>query len=350
MKRPKAELEASPPADPVPRREFFRRVGAASGVALAGVAAAIWLNRRPDRFLPPEGQRLDVARFRPLELRHPLAVVEGQAVDGRTGAGNAEVTGEMVEALFDALGGIERVVREGDIVLIKPNVAFARSPLFGATTNPAVVEAVARTCLGAGAARVLVADYPINDPQGCFARTGILEAARRAGADVVLPAPEGFEPVAIQGCEVLPTWPIFIDPLRRATRIIGIAPVKHHTLSGASLTMKNWYGLLGGERNRFHQSIHAIIRDLCLLSRSMNPLLVLDGTRILFRNGPTGGSLRDVRAGNVIAGGSDPVAIDAFGAELLGLEPQGLGFIRKAQESGFGTLRWQELAPARIKV
>ena len=77
------------------------------------------------------------------------------------------------------------------------------------------------------------------------------------------------------------------------TKLIGIAPVKHHHRSGASMSMKNWYGLLGGRRNIFHQDIHTIIAELAAMVKPT--LVVLDGTTTMMANGPTGGSLADLK-------------------------------------------------------
>jgi uncharacterized protein (DUF362 family) len=86
------------------------------------------------------------------------------------------------------------------------------------------------------------------------------------------------------------------------------------------MTTKNWYGLLGGRRNQFHQDIHGIISDLALMLRPT--FVVLDGTRVLFRSGPTGGSLGDVRAGRTVVASVDTLAADAFGWDEL-LERRG---------------------------
>ena len=88
-------------------------------------------------------------------------------------------------------------------------------------------------------------------------------------------------------------------PLLRATKVIGIAPVKDHNLALASMTMKNWYGLLGGPRNRLHQRMDQTIATLASLVRPT--LSVLDGSRIMIRNGPTGGSTDDLIAGDTLA-------------------------------------------------
>ena len=69
-------------------------------------------------------------------------------------------------------------------------------------------------------------------------------------------------------------------------KLIGIAPVKDHHRSGASMSMKNWYGLMGGRRNTFHQDIREnIIKELAML---VSPtLVILDGTITMMSNGPT---------------------------------------------------------------
>ena len=107
--------------------------------------------------------------------------------------------------------------------------------------------------------------------------------------------------------------------------------VKDHNLCYASLGMKGWYGLLGGRRNQFHQAIHEIISDLGYM---ISPtLMIADGTRVLMRNGPTGGRLQDVKPGNTIVAGVDQVACDAWCYEnLLGRDPAKLAYLEMACE------------------
>jgi uncharacterized protein (DUF362 family) len=162
---------------------------------------------------------------------------------------------------------------------------------------------------------------------------------------VVLPDPSRFLPISV-GDEARPAhaitkpWPFFIQPFERADKVIGVAPLKDHNLCFASMTMKNWYGLLGGKRNRFHQDIYNIVSDLALM---MTPTLVLlDATRILMRNGPTGGRVSDVAAGDTIIAGVDQVAVDAYGYTLLGRDPESLTYLRYAHERGVGNRFWKE--------
>ena len=70
--------------------------------------------------------------------------------------------------------------------------------------------------------------------------------------------------------------------------------------------MKNWYGILGGQRNRLHQQIHQSLVDLA--SFMLPRLTIIDCYRILLRNGPTGGNLEDVGMRKTVVAGTDPVA------------------------------------------
>ena len=181
-------------------------------------------------------------------------------------------------------------------------------------------------------------------------------AATEAGAKILYPTPESMARIKLPAgkTEILDVRTMFYEPLRRADRIIGLAPLKDHNLCQASMTLKNWYGLLAGARNRFHQSIHEIVSDFAVMIRPT--LVILDATRILMRNGPTGGSTADVKPGNTVVAGFDSIAIDSFGyAELMGRDIDKLGgggesYLQKAQRRGLGTMDWRSLNPKRIQV
>ena len=117
--------------------------------------------------------------------------------------------------------------------------------------------------LQAGAKRVIVTDVSCNEPRRCFQRSGIQAAARAEDAEVILPDAELFREVDMGGV-VLKNWPVF-TPFLEADKVINLPIAKHHMLTGATLGMKNWYGILGGERNRLHQQIHKSLADLAEL-------------------------------------------------------------------------------------
>ena len=92
--------------------------------------------------------------------------------------------------------------------------------------------------------------------------------------------------------EVLDEWPIFTT-LVDADKVINVPVAKHHNLAKYTAAMKNWYGVLGGRRNRLHQNIDVSIADLATFMRPT--LVVVDAMRVLMRNGPQGGNIDDTK-------------------------------------------------------
>jgi len=315
------------------RREFLIRSSKAGLLILSSCATGYLFYNRNNSLLPANKKETvpGLPDFSVKEAGGKMAVVKG------------EDRIKTINLAFKSIGGIEKFIKKGDRVLLKVNAAFASPPLLSATTNPQLLEEVARLCYAAGASSVSVTDNPINDPASCFALTGIESAAKRAGAKVILPKESLFAPMTIEGGALIKDWPVFYQPLKNSEKVIGIAPVKDHQRSGASMTMKNWYGLLGGRRNIFHQDIHNIIKELAVMVKPT--LVILDGTVSMMTNGPTGGSLSDLKQTNTMIVGTDQVAVDAYGATLLGKSAPELAFIEKAHTAGAGNMDYRLLAP-----
>ncbi len=232
------------------------------------------------------------------------------------GIGRQGETGVTLRKALDAIGGLKRFIKPGDVVLVKPNAAFDRSPNLGATTHPEIIsELITMLYLECRAAEVKVADNPIESPADSFEKSGIKRAVENAGARVYLPDGNAFRNLHTPDAVLIKNWSFFHRPFRNVTKVIGLAPVKDHNLCSASLGIKNWYGLLGGKRNQFHQDIHEIISDLAIMIRPT--LTILDGMRVLMRNGPTGGIPSDVVMKHTIIAGTDQVAMDAWAVTNL---------------------------------
>ena len=216
----------------------------------------------------------------------------------------------MVTAALAAMGGVEHFITKGDVVVDQAQRRIRQEPGPGGD-HPAGHRGRGREALlRRGARKVIVADNPINNPESCFYKTKVGEAAEKRGAEVMMPKESYFEQLYIGGETIKGTWSMFYRPFREATKVIGVSPVKDHNLCKATVTLKNWYGLLGNPRNQFHQDIHGIISDFALM---MKPTLVIaDARKMLMRNGPTGGSLNDVKKGDAIVVGTDHVAVDSW--------------------------------------
>jgi uncharacterized protein (DUF362 family) len=308
------------------RRRFMRDLGLTAGAAAGFVALGLTsFSREPVRRVEEPALQLKDFRVEPSATRPELVVVRGTPVES------------MVREAVGRLGGIGRFVSKGERVLLKPNVGWDRQPEQAANTNPEVVAAVAHLCREAGAGEVWVSDVSLNDPERCFARSGIRSAAQGAGADILIPRGNDFRKTDIKG-ELLGDWPVSRF-FHLTDRVINLPVVKHHSLCGCTLAMKNWYGVLGGRRNQLHQRIHTSIVDLAAALRPT--LTIMDATRILKHNGPTGGSLDDVSVENTLIAGLDEVAIDAFSLRFLDLTPDAVPFLALGEQRGLGKVDWR---------
>jgi uncharacterized protein (DUF362 family) len=314
---------------PAERREMLLRLLRLGGMSGAAAGLAVWLRSQSRR---PSETSATVARPNfavATDSRLPeMAVIQG------------EDPALLVRRAIEELGGIRRFIGRGDVVVIKPNVAWDRTPEQAANTNPQVVAEVCRLCREAGARRVIVTDVTINEPRRCFVRSGIGEAARAAGAEIVLPEPQLFRDVDLRG-QVLNSWPV-LEPFLTADKMINLPIAKHHSLTGASLGMKNWYGILGGSRHRLHQRIHESLVDLADFMRPT--LTLIDAYRVLLRNGPGGGNVADVAVKKTLVAGTDAVALDAYVAQAYwNLDWRMLHYLKLATDRHLGNMNFEQV-------
>jgi len=253
---------------------------------------------------------------------------------------------QLVKAAIDAMGGIKKFISRGDIVVIKPNMGWDRTPEQAGNTNPEVVAAVVKLCFEAGAKKVKVFDRPVNDPRRCYVQSGIAPAVQALGAEADYMDERKFRDMDIKG-GALTSWPLYSD-IFEADKVINIPIAKHHGLAKLTLSMKNWMGMMGGSRRMIHQKLDESLVDI---SMKIKPTLtILDAVRILTANGPQGGSLDDVKRLDTVIAGVDQVAVDAYGATLFGMTGSDLGYVRIAAERGFGKMDLNKIKVRKVTV
>lgn len=247
-----------------------------------------------------------------------------------------EDAAEITRRAVAALGGIERFVRSGDQVIIKPNICVNyHSYEYAATTNPTVVATLVELCLGAGAKRVRVMDTPFGGtPESAYAVSGIGPAVQAAGGEMEVMSSVKFVKTAIPQGRAIAEWEVYQDILN-ADVLINVPIAKHHSLARLSLGGKNLLGVVN-KPNQFHRNLGQRVADLYSLVRPA--LTVVDAVRIMIAHGPTGGSLNDVKLTNTVIASHDGVAADAWAATLFGLSGADVAYVKAAAEMGLGTL------------
>jgi uncharacterized protein (DUF362 family) len=301
-----------PNSHPITRRESIKKILKLSGgIALAG-SAAVPFN------LPRTAQA---------GTGNEAFIVDAK---GQTPGFTIK---DLTRKTFAAAGGMQRFIAKGDVVVIKPNLSWARAPQLAATTHPEVLKTVIELCQEAGAKKVRIADHTIHGAERCFAVTGAGLVAKETGADLVFPRSSLMRDMKLNGHR-LDVWPVF-TPIVEADKLINLPVAKVHGLSDLTLGMKNWIGAVGGRRYALHQDIHQTIVDLAQFFRPT--ITLIDAIRVMIQNGPSGGSMADVAVMNRLILSNDPVAADARAAGLFGYLADDIGFIRLAKKWQLGT-------------
>ncbi len=280
------------------RRQFVSQVGGYAAVAGGAVAAGLLVRDRwgmEGAVKPPppvklkDYSTLHASRPNMVVVRSPTLLAESYASKDEETQAREDQALKMVKAAMEEMGGengVRHFATKGDVIMIKPNVAFDKNPYLGAV--------LARHRLGRrqalqGGRRLQ--GHRLRQPDQQPRELLLQDQGRRRRSpsrlpELMMPQDSYFEQLYVGGETITNTWRMFYRPFREATKVIGISPVKDHNLCKATVTLKNWYGLLGNPRNQFHQNIHGIISDFALM---MKPTLVIaDGRRLLMRNGPTG--------------------------------------------------------------
>ena len=319
----------------ITRRKFLSKTAATCAIA-AGAGLLGYLSYSENPVRRKSEKIYTFKNFQvPVSKDHPsIAIIHGKDVQ------------KMSDEAMKKLGGMSRFISPGDRVLIKPNVGWDRQPEQAANTSPELVGAIVDLCRKARASEVWVTDVSINDPYRSFARSGIEEAVLKSGGEIKFTTQNDFVLTDLKG-KVLQVWPVS-KFYHEVDKVINLPVVKHHSLSKCTIAMKNWYGILGGRRNRLHQDINTSIADLATAVRPT--LTIVDATRVLVRNGPTGGNLSDVSVENTIIAGLDEIALDSYSLRFLDLKAEDVPFLTMGEERGLGVTDWKSLDYVELNV
>jgi uncharacterized protein (DUF362 family) len=337
------------------RREFIRRLAASAGgltgaylLQACGQAEPPAATQAPSAAQPPTAAPASTATAFQSQVSATAlsgaptasAVPAGAALPSATpGIADLAVArgGEpedLVKRALAALGGIERFVKSGNTVVIKPNICTGYHTYeYAATTNPWVVAALVKLCLGAGAARVSVMDYPFGSTaQTAYQVSGIQKEVEAAGGVMAFMPGYKYKSVQLPNGKSLKKADIFEDILS-ADVLIDVPVAKNHDSAILTLAMKNLMGVVK-DREDMHVSLQNRIADLANFIRPK--LTVIDAVRIMVAGGPTGGSLDNVKKLDTIIASADMVAADAYAATLFGMKAADIPYIMSGAALGLG--------------
>lgn len=271
-------------------------------------------------------------------------VLQAQASPDAVWVENGEPA-QLLQAAIDAYGGLNPFVSRGDVVVIKPNIAWDRAPELASTTNPDLIAALVKQCLEAGAKEVKVFDRTCNSARRCYRSSQIEAKAKEAGADVEMVRDFRFKDLRIAEGEKIKEWPIYPDYLE-ADKTINVPIAKVHSMSRVTLGLKNLMGVMGGDRGSLHNNFATKLIDI---DREILPTLtIIDAYRVLENNGPVGGNINDVRQARTLIMSSCVATTDRLTLDLFGIPFQQVGHIKEAYVRGLNKFDFDTLNLKKI--
>ena len=259
----------------------------------------------------------------------------------------------MLDKALETLGGIGNYVKKGQKVVIKPNIGWDRTPELAGNTNPDLIKALVKKCLGAGAEKVTVFDHTCDNWQKCYASSGIADAVKEAGG-VIVPANDEqyYKEVSIPGGVTLKKAKIH-EALLEADVWFNVPILKNHGGAKLSCAMKNMMGIVWDRRYFHHQDLQPCIADICTWQKKP-ALHIVDAYRMMFQNGPQGRSAADVATLKSLIVSPNIIAADTASLALFNqvekLDMAAVTHITKGEALHLGSTDLKKINIKRIKL
>lgn len=260
---------------------------------------------------------------------------------------------QLLERALQELGGIERFIKKGQSVVIKPNIGWDKKPEFAANTNPDLIAALVKQCKKAGASKVTVFDHTCNNWQKCYLNSGIEKAAKDAGA-VVLPGNDEVYYKEVQFPQGVKLKKAKVhQAIIEADVWFNVPVLKNHGGAKMSIAMKNYMGIVW-DRGYFHSNdLQQCIADVCTYVKKPT-LNIVDAYRCLRKNGPQGVSESDASTLKSIIISTDIVAADTAAISLFNqvekIDIQDVGHIALGENLKLGTQNLSKLNVKRVRL
>ncbi|MBN1472438.1 MAG: DUF362 domain-containing protein [Syntrophaceae bacterium] len=302
------------------RREFLKK-GLSMGLFVGGAV----IIGRPD-FLPAKDKNQDMPDL--------VAVKNGEP-------------DVMFKKAIQLMGGMEKFVKKGQTVVVKPNIGFPRKPEVGANTNPLLVKTIIEQCYLAGAKKVYVFDSPVmpifSNARNCYKTSGIEDAAKAAKAIVVTPDDFNYREVKIPGGKTLETADVN-NIVLDSDIFINVPVLKHHGSVHLTIAMKNLMGIVKNRMVYHLTGLDQCIADFCMFKKP--DLNIVDAYRVLMSNGPggpRGDNPPNVEMKKTLLMSRDIVAVDAAAAKIFGKNPEDIEYIKIGHQQKIGNMNLKDL-------
>lgn len=252
-----------------------------------------------------------------------------------------EVYGAVKKGL-DLLGGLSRFLKPGEKIVLKPNVLIGASPERCVCTHPAVLRAVGKILLEAGAS-VTCGDSPSFGGGKINMRiAGLKRVADELGIGL---ADFGRGRTVTHKQALLNKRFVIANGVLDADGLVSLPKLKTHGLTRMTGAVKNTFGCVPGILKGQHHArtpdpydFAAMLVDLNTLVRPR--LYIMDAVMAMEGNGPRSGNPRKL---GVLLFSRDPVALDAVACKIIDIDPTFVPTSAPGEKAGLGTYHYEDI-------
>lgn len=253
---------------------------------------------------------------------------------------------QMFEVGIKAMGGMERFVKKGQTVLVKPNIGWNKSPSEAADTNPDLIGKIVELAYKAGAKKVYVFDHSVDLEKECYKNSGIEKAVKdNKGEMQPADSERYYKKVEIKGAKVLKealVHKLYLD----CDIVINVPILKSHGGGRMTAALKNLMGVVWDRKAWHRNGLHESIAEFPLVRKP--DLNVIDAYLVMMQNGPRGITTDDLVLKKMQILSTDMVLADTAAAKTLEFPPENISYLKLVEKLGIGTMNLEKSSIKRI--
>ena len=241
-----------------------------------------------------------------------------------------------VKALERILSDVDRVLSGKKPILIKPNYINSKHPSTGITTDGRVIEGIVKFLRESKIEEIVIGEGSgFADTFQAFKVAGVDAVAERWRVKLVDLNKDEF--IEVNPPDSLSLKKVRVAKTALESTIISVPKLKPHRIATVTLSLKNMMGALASKGSMHKGKLSQNIADLAsILTPSIS---VVDGI-IASEGHETSGNPVEM---NLVIAGTDPVAVDAVGATVMGIPPTNVTHLLLAEKKGLGTCNLEEI-------
>lgn len=249
---------------------------------------------------------------------------------------------KAVEEGVGLVGRIDKFVKSGERIVMKPNVLVGTNPDKCVTTHPTLMIAMGQLLQKAGCDVYYGDSSSFGSAERNMRRAGFLQAAEAAAIKL---ADFDNGRLVVHKEAKLSKHLFIANGVLDTDGLVSLSKMKTHAMVRFTGAVKNQFGCISGlQKTECHVRMpdpYDFAAMLVDINTFIKPrLYIMDGIMAMDGNGPRSGNPRKM---GVLLFSSDPVALDSVACKMIALEPDCVPTLAAGEIAGLGTYHFENI-------